>query len=90
MVSSNDAPEGGLVALLARASTNDPDAFARFYDLTAPIAFRLELLRTADAERAAEALRGLFVQAWSRSGQHARSGLSPLAWLLSLPKHTST
>lgn len=90
MVSNQEVPEGGLVALLAQASTNDPDAFMRFYDLTAPIALRLELLRTADAERAAEALTSRFLQAWYRSGQHARSGLTPLAWLLSLSRTTPT
>lgn len=87
-----------LALLLRVAAGGDTDAFARFTDATANVAFRLELTRAARrrpalrtirpgelVEQAGRATRRRYLEAWARCGEHAASGLSPLAWLLALP-----
>lgn len=73
-----------LAALLDRAAGGDLDAFMRFYDATVDSAYRLVLCRSRDAVAAEEATAALYVTAWVRVADYARSGLSPLAWLLGL------
>lgn len=78
---------------LDRAATGDTEAFMRFYDATSAYVFGLALARAGSsglrggpartcAEREVEAW---YVRAWSHSGRHRSSGLSPLAWVLALP-----
>lgn len=80
-----------LAGLLAAAAGGDRDAFRRFYDATSSRAFHLELVRArsrgaafprAAAERATA---DRFLRAWLAAPEYPASGLSPLAWLLSLP-----
>lgn len=89
MRSGDEVHPPRLGSLLAQAASADQEAFLRFYDRTAPVAFRLELLRNGDPDRAADAVSCRFLQAWRCSGQQATSDLSPLAWLLSLSVPTS-
>lgn len=80
-----------LADLLLRSARGDRQAFRRFYDATSSRAFRLELVRArargvthphAAAERATT---DRFLRAWRSAPTYADSGLTPLAWLLSLP-----
>ncbi|HVK29985.1 MAG TPA: hypothetical protein VM575_16715 [Nocardioides sp.] len=80
-----------LADLLLASARGDRDAFRRFYDATSSRAFGLELVRArsravpyprATAERATT---DRFIRAWRAAPEYAGSGLSPLAWLLSLP-----
>jgi hypothetical protein len=88
--------DADLGRLLARAARGDTGAFMRFYDATSRCAFGLALakarargLRGGQAEREAMVESEVcYVRAWARSHEHATSGLSPLAWLLSLPALT--
>lgn len=66
-------------------AARDEESFALFYDATCAAAYRLELCRWRSPEAAAEGLRRRYRTAWLRLDEQARSGLSPLAWLLSLP-----
>ncbi|WP_246004959.1 hypothetical protein [Nocardioides marmorisolisilvae] len=87
-----DADPAPLADLLTRAAGGDTDAFMRFYDATSGQVFCLALtrarsrgLRGAGVHAAADRdVEDAYVHAWARCAEHAGSGLSPLAWLLSL------
>lgn len=79
--------DGRLGDLLARAGRGDAAAFAEFYDATCRLVWRLELRRSRASEMAARATKRRFEAAWEQASHHAGSGLSPRAWLLSLPAH---
>lgn len=79
------ADERGLGDLLSRAAAGDERAFSTFYDATSHLVWRLELRRWRSADLARVAARRRFLAAWNRAAEHRTSGLSPRAWLLSLP-----
>ncbi len=72
-----------LAHLLDRAGRGDQDAFLAFYDQTSGVAYRAMLQRYDDPQTAEAATHALYVRAWDLAPRQARSGLSPLAWLLS-------
>lgn len=82
-----------LAELLRRSAAGDVQAFLRFYDATIARVFTLEVTRARARgvrpsevrEAAARAAESRYVAAWRASGEQAGSGLSPGAWLLSLP-----
>src|SRR4026208_746676 len=73
-------------ALIARIATGDRDAFSRFYDLAAPLAFGLlrRALRdpAAAAGGAPEVLQEVFWQVWKEAPQYDPKPRSPEAWLV--------
>jgi hypothetical protein len=79
--------------LLVSAAAGDVDAFMRFYDATSRWVFALERVRAVRCGRdrrqvraaAVRASGARFVQAWTSAADQESSGLSPLAWLLTLP-----
>lgn len=75
--------------LLRLSAAGDVDAFMRFYDATCAHAYQWALRRHRDRERADEAIRALYAQAWVSAAEHADSGVSPVAWLISrgYPRH---
>lgn len=73
-----------LADLLALAARGNHLAFMRFYDETAATTYALELRRWEDPELAELLTHARYVRAWDRAADHPGSGLSPLAWLLSL------
>lgn len=70
--------------LLALAARGHHAAFMRFYDETVSTTYALELRRWEDPELAELLTQARYVRAWDRAADFAASGLSPLAWLLSL------
>ena len=84
---------------LERAADGDRTAFLCFYDATcAPVhavalgqAYRAGLRGEALHRAAHDAVRARYVHAWRTCGEAARSGFSPLAWLMALhlPETTS-
>lgn len=74
-----------LAALLTRSAAGDLDAFMEFYDATCHTAYRLARCTLRDPAVAEEAVLRLYLLARQRAGEQAGSGLSPLAWLLTLP-----
>lgn len=93
MVLSTEKGLTVLESLLARAAHGRLDDFARFYDRTSGYAFAVAMnharargLQGEQARAAAEdETHARYVEAWVRAGDQPESGLSPLAWLLSLP-----
>lgn len=71
-----------LAALIARIATGDRDAFSRFYDLAAPLAFGLIRRVLRDPEAAAEVLQEVFWQVWLEAPHYDPKRGSPEAWLV--------
>ena len=68
--------------LIAAIATGDRDAFSRFYDLTAPMAFGLIRRVLRDPEAAAEVLQEVFWQVWQDAPRYDPTRGSPEAWLV--------
>ena len=73
-------------ALIAAIAAGDRDAFSRFYDLTAPIAFGLIRRVLRDPEAAAEVLQEVFWQVWQDAARYDPMRGSPEAWLVTRAK----
>jgi RNA polymerase sigma-70 factor (ECF subfamily) len=71
-----------LPALIARIAAGDRDAFGRFYDLTAPMAFGLIRRVLRDPEAAAEVLQEVFWQVWLEAPRYDPGRGTPEAWLI--------
>ncbi len=69
-------------ALVAAIAAGDRDAFSRFYDRTAPIAFGLIRRVLRDPEAAADVLQEVFWQIWQEAGRYDPSRGSPEAWVV--------
>jgi RNA polymerase sigma-70 factor (ECF subfamily) len=69
-------------ALLAAIAAGDRDAFSRFYDLTAPMAFGLIRRVLRDPEAAAEVLQDVFWQVWQDASRYDPNRGTPEAWLV--------
>jgi hypothetical protein len=83
-MSATCAPDE-LSVLLERSSRGELEAFLTFYDATSSLVWRLELGRWRSPSAALVATHQRFLAAWDRAVEHSSSGLSPQAWLLSLP-----
>ena len=68
--------------LIARIASGDRDAFSRFYDLAAPLAFGLIRRVLRDPEAAAEVLQDVFWQVWQEAPHYDPQRGSPEAWLV--------
>ena len=73
-------------ALIAAIAAGDRDAFSRFYDLTAPMAFGLIRRVLRDPEAAAEVLQEVFWQVWQDASRYDPTRGSPEAWLVTRAK----
>ena len=69
-------------ALVVAIAAGDRDAFSRFYDLTAPIAFGLIRRVLRDPEAAADVLQEVFWQVWQEAGRYDPKRGSPEAWVV--------
>jgi len=69
-------------ALLAAIAAGDRDAFSRFYDLTAPMAFGLIRRVLRDPEAAAEVLQEVFWQVWQDAPRYDPTRGTAEAWLV--------
>src|SRR5258705_8111945 len=69
-------------ALIERIAAGDRDAFSRFYDLLAPIAFGLIRRVLRDPEAAADVVQEVFWQVWREAPQYDSRRGSPEAWLV--------
>jgi RNA polymerase sigma-70 factor (ECF subfamily) len=68
--------------LITRIAAGDRDAFSRFYDLLAPVAFGLIRRVLRDPEAAADVLQEVFWQVWREAPQYDPGRGSPEAWLV--------
>lgn len=73
--------EGDLDALLVRAASGDCDAFAAFYDATAPRVYAVLLSLTGLAARADALLEGIYVEAWERMRGRDAPPCPGLEWM---------
>src|SRR6202158_3762387 len=69
-------------ALIAAIAAGDRDAFSRFYDLTAPMAFGLIRRVLRDPEAAAEVLQEVFWQVSQDAPRYASTRGTAEAWLV--------
>jgi RNA polymerase sigma-70 factor (ECF subfamily) len=69
-------------ALIAAIAAGDRDAFSRFYDLTAPMAFGLIRRVLRDREAAAEVLQEVFWQVWQDAPRYDPTRGTAEAWLV--------
>jgi RNA polymerase sigma-70 factor (ECF subfamily) len=69
-------------ALIRRIAAGDRDAFSRFYDLLAPVAFGLIMRVLRDPEAAADVLQEVFWQVWREAAQYDAGRGSPEAWVV--------
>jgi RNA polymerase sigma-70 factor (ECF subfamily) len=69
-------------ALIAAIAAGDRDAFSRFYDLTAPMAFGLIRRVLRDPEAAAEVLQEVFWQVWQEAPRYDPTRGTAEAWLV--------
>src|SRR5262244_2993358 len=67
--------------LIARMARGDSEAFARFYDRYAPLAFSLILRIVRDRTDASEVLQDVFWEAWEAAGAYDSARGTPEAWL---------
>ena len=65
-------------ALIAAIATGDRDAFSRFYDLAAPLAYGLIRRVLRDPDAAAEVLQEVFWQVWKEAAQYDPKRGSPV------------
>src|SRR5512137_2529340 len=72
--------------LIAAMAAGDRDAFSRFYDLTAPMAFGLIRRVLRDPEAAAEVLQEVFWQVWQDASRYDPTRGSAEAWLVTRAK----
>ena len=69
-------------ALIAAIAAGDRDAFSRFYDLTALMAFGLIRRVLRDPEAAAEVLQEVFWQVWQEAPRYDPTRGTAEAWLV--------
>lgn len=75
-------PECDLAELLRLAADGDADAFMRFYDATIDRVYLLARACSAGPAGVDDVVKSVFERAWRAAAGQARSGLSPMAWLL--------
>jgi RNA polymerase sigma-70 factor (ECF subfamily) len=69
-------------ALITRVAAGDRDAFGRFYDQRAPVAFGMIRRVLRDQEAAAEVLQEVFWQVWREASRYDPKRGSPEAWVV--------
>ena len=69
-------------ALITRVAAGDRDAFGRFYDQLAPVAFGMIRRVLRDQEAAAEVLQEVFWQVWREASRYDPKRGSPEAWVV--------
>jgi RNA polymerase sigma-70 factor, ECF subfamily len=81
-VAMASVPPSDAAALIARIADRDREAFGRFYDAFAGMAFGVIRRIVRDAAAAEDVLQDVFWQIWQDASQYdARRG-SPAAWVL--------
>jgi RNA polymerase sigma-70 factor (ECF subfamily) len=68
--------------LIRAMATGDRDAFARFYDRCAPLAYSIILRIVRDRADAAEVLQEVFWEAWRSADRYDPARGTPEAWLI--------
>lgn len=69
-------------ALIARIAQGDREAFSRFYDALAGVAFGLIRRMLRDPAAAEEVLQDVFLQIWREAAQYDPRRGSPEAWVV--------
>ncbi len=79
---SPGSPPDSPSALIARVAQGDRDAFGRFYDALAPLAFGLIRRLLPDRESAADVLQEVFWEIWREAPRYDPRRGSPEAWVI--------
>jgi RNA polymerase sigma-70 factor (ECF subfamily) len=76
-----EAPPDSPAALIARIAQGDREAFGRFYDALAPLAFGLIRRLLPDRDSAADVLQDVFWEIWREAPRYDPRRGSPEAWV---------
>ncbi len=79
---SPGSPPDSPAALIARVAQGDRDAFGRFYDALAPLAFGQIRRLLPDRDNAAEVLQEVFWEIWRDAPRYDPQRGSPEAWVV--------
>jgi RNA polymerase sigma-70 factor, ECF subfamily len=79
------APDAS-VRLLGKIARGDRDAFARFYDLHAPLVHTLALRVLRERGEAEEVVQDVFVQVWRQAETYSIDRGTPEAWLIMMTR----
>jgi RNA polymerase sigma-70 factor (ECF subfamily) len=79
------APDAS-VRLLGEIARGDRDAFARFYDLHAPLVHTLALRILRERGEAEEVVQDVFVQVWRQAETYSSDRGTPEAWLITMTR----
>jgi RNA polymerase sigma-70 factor (ECF subfamily) len=83
---SEQAPNDGAAALVARMARGDEDAFSLLYDLHAPLLYGLACRIMGREQDAEEALQDAMLQAWRTAGKYDESKGSVRTWLVMMTR----
>lgn len=72
--------------LLSRVASGDRAAFDMLYEATSAQLHALGVSILKDRPIAEDALEQVYLRIWSEAGRQPESGLSPMAWLLTLTR----
>jgi RNA polymerase sigma-70 factor (ECF subfamily) len=79
---SDSVPAEDAAALIARIARGDREAFGRFYDICAGLAFGVIQRVLRDRAASEEVLQEVFWQVWREADRYDQRRGSPQAWLL--------
>lgn len=77
--------EAGVLSMLKASANGDVDAFARLYDATGALVYRLSLLVLRDEQAAMSSTRRTYATVWDQASRYdgGRQG-SALSWLVTI------
>jgi RNA polymerase sigma-70 factor (ECF subfamily) len=82
---SADLPDNS-IALLQQMAGGDRDAFTRFYDRYASLAFTFALRLLGSRSDAEDLLQEVFLQVWRQAQSYSSERGSPEAWLITMTR----
>lgn len=74
------------IALLQHIASGDPEAFRRFYDRYASLAFTFALRLLGSRSEAEDLLQEVFLQVWRQAQSYSPERGSPEAWLITMTR----
>jgi RNA polymerase sigma-70 factor (ECF subfamily) len=80
-------PPDNPISLLQLMASGDRDAFGRFYDRYAPLAFTVALRLLGSRSDAEDLVQEVFLQGWRQAQTYSPECGSPEAWLITMTRN---